>query len=62
VPEHEDLQFLRALRSAQQHDQLNQTADCQIDERPDHDNLRNQGRPKLSISVPTPLSEREPGF
>jgi hypothetical protein len=62
VPEHEDLELLRPLRSAQQHDQLNQPAERQIDERPDHDNLRNQGTPKLSISVPTPLPDREPGF
>ena len=53
VSEQEDLEFLRALRSAQQHDQLNQTAERQIDQRPDHDNLRNQGTPKLSMSVPT---------
>jgi hypothetical protein len=62
MSEQEDLEFLRALRFAQEHDQLNQTAERQIDERPDHDNLRNQGRPKLSMSVPSLLSEREPSF
>jgi hypothetical protein len=62
MSEQEDLEFLRALRFAQEHDQLNQTAERQIDERPDHDNLRNQGRPKLSMSVPSLLSERESSF
>jgi hypothetical protein len=62
MPEHQDLELLRALRPAQQHDQLNQTTKRQIDERPDHDNLPNQGMPKLSMSVPTALSDREPGF
>jgi hypothetical protein len=47
MPEHQDLEFLEALRSAQQHDQLNQATKRQIDERPDRNNLRNQGRPKL---------------
>ena len=62
VPEHQDLELLRAPGPAQQHDQLNQTAERQIDERPDRDNLRKQGTPKLSMSVPTPLSNREPSF
>jgi len=62
MPEHQDLELLRALRPAQQHDQLNQTTKRQIDERPDHDNLPNQGTPKLSRSVPTPLCDREPSF
>jgi hypothetical protein len=62
MPEHQYLQLLRALRPAQQHHQLNQTTKRQIDERPDHDNLPNQGTPKLSMSVPTPLSDREPSF
>jgi hypothetical protein len=62
MPEHKDLELLRALRSAQQHDQLNQTAERQIDERPDHANPRNQGTPKLSMSVPTPPSDPEPSF
>ena len=43
VSEQEDLEFLRALRSAQQHEQLNQATKRQVDERSDHDNLRNQG-------------------
>jgi len=62
MPEHEDLELLRPLRPTQEHDQLNQTAQRQIDERPDHDNLRNQGTPKLPMPVPTPLSDGEPGF
>jgi hypothetical protein len=33
VPEQHDLEFLGALRSAQQHGELNQTAERQIDER-----------------------------
>jgi hypothetical protein len=36
MPEQEDFKFLRTLRSAQQHDQLQQTAERQIDERPNH--------------------------
>jgi hypothetical protein len=39
VPEQQDLEFLGALRSAQQHGQLNQTAERQIDERPDQAHL-----------------------
>jgi len=62
VPENQDLELLRALRPAQQHDRLNQTAERQIDERPDPDNLRNQGTPKLSMSMPTPLSDHDPSF
>jgi hypothetical protein len=61
MPEHQDLEFLRTLRSAQQHDQLNQAAESQIDERPDYDNLRTQGKPKLSMSAPTSLP-LEPSF
>ena len=34
MPEQQDLEFLRTLRSAQQHDQLQQPAEPQIDERP----------------------------
>jgi hypothetical protein len=62
MPQHQDLQLLRALRPAQQHNQLNQTTKRQIDERPDHDNLPSQGTPKLSISVPAPLPDRETEF
>jgi hypothetical protein len=47
VPKHQDLELLRALRFAQQHDQLNETTKCQIYERPDHDNLPESGTPKL---------------
>ena len=36
MPQQEDLEFLRALRSAQQHHQLKQAAESQIDERPAH--------------------------
>jgi hypothetical protein len=36
MPEHEDLQLLRALRSAQQHDQLKQPTERHIEERPNH--------------------------
>jgi hypothetical protein len=36
MPEHEDLELLRALRSAQQHDQLNQATERHVDERPNH--------------------------
>jgi hypothetical protein len=62
MSQQKDLEFLRPLRFAQQHDQLNQAAERQVDERPDHANLRNQGTPKLSMSVPTPLPDREPDF
>jgi hypothetical protein len=53
MPEYQDLEFLRPLRPTQQHDQLNQAAERQIDERPAHANLRNQGRPKLPTPVRT---------
>jgi hypothetical protein len=53
MPEQQDLEVLGAVRSAQQHDQLNQATKRQVDERPDHDNLRNQGRPKLPMSIRT---------
>jgi len=36
MPQHEDLELLRTLRSAQQHDQLKQPAERDIDERPNH--------------------------
>jgi hypothetical protein len=36
VPEHENLQLLRALRAAQQHDQRKHAAQRQLDERPQH--------------------------
>jgi hypothetical protein len=36
MPEHEDLELLRALRSEQEHDQLKQATKRQIDERPNH--------------------------
>src|SRR5687767_4070324 len=36
MPEHEDLELLRSLRSAQQHDQLNQATERRVDERPNH--------------------------
>jgi hypothetical protein len=62
MPEQEDFELLRALRSAQQYDQLDQAAERQIDERPDHDNLPNQGRPKLSMSIPDAASHRELSF
>jgi hypothetical protein len=55
MSEHQDLAFLGAVRSAQQHDQLNQATKRQVNERPDHDNLRNQGRPKLRMSIWTLL-------
>jgi hypothetical protein len=38
MSQQEDLEFLRPLRFAQQHDQLNQPAERQVDERPDHAN------------------------
>jgi hypothetical protein len=36
MSEHKDLELLRALRSAQQHDQLKQATGHHIDERPNH--------------------------
>lgn len=36
LPQQEDLELLRTLRSAQQHNQLQQAAEHQIDERPNH--------------------------
>jgi hypothetical protein len=36
MPEHQDLQLLRALRSTQQHDQLKQPTERHIEERPNH--------------------------
>jgi hypothetical protein len=50
-------------RDEEEHvDPFQQTTKRQVDERPDHDNLPNQGTPKLSVSVPTPLFDREPSF
>jgi hypothetical protein len=61
MPEHENLKLLRALRSAQQHDQLQQPAQSQTNDQTTH-NLRRWGRAKLSIHQLTPLSDREPSF
>jgi hypothetical protein len=36
MAEHEDLELFRALRPAQQHDQLKQATKHHIDERPNH--------------------------
>jgi hypothetical protein len=36
VPEHEDLELLRALRSGQQDDQLKQATERHVNERPNH--------------------------
>jgi hypothetical protein len=62
MPEQEDLELLRALRSAQQYDQLDQAAERQVDKRPDHDNLRNEGSPKLSMSDREAASHQELNF
>jgi hypothetical protein len=60
MPEQEDLELPRALRSALQHDQLKQPAQSQVDERPAHTQPPKSGRAKPSIREPTPLSEPEP--
>ena len=62
MPEHEDLELLRPLRPSQEHDQLNETAQCQIDERPDHNNLRNQGAPNLPDARADAALDGESGF
>jgi hypothetical protein len=62
MPEQKDLEFLRTLRPAQQHDQLKQPAQSQINERPAHTHPSELGTAKLPIHVLTPLSEHEPSF
>jgi hypothetical protein len=62
MPQQKDLELLRTLRSAQQHDQLKQPAQSQIDERPAHTTSEVGERAKLPIYELTLLSQHEPSF
>jgi hypothetical protein len=62
MAEQEDLKFLRTLRSAQQHDQLKQPAQSQIDERPAHAQPPKLGKREAIDLRATPLSDHEPSF
>jgi len=62
MPEQQNFEFLRTLRSAQQHDQLKQPAEPQIDERPAHAQPPKLGKREASIYVVTPLTVHEPSF
>jgi hypothetical protein len=63
MPEQKNLELLRPLRAAQQYDQLKQSAQAQIGERPNHAQPPKSGEgAKLPTYEPTPLSEYEPSF
>src|SRR5215210_1857825 len=62
MPEHEDLELLRALRSEQEHDQLKQATKRQIDERPNHARPPELGRAKLSSNQPGPAINQRTEF